>query len=150
MTTTSVLTTKGTKADLSEDDLAGLKAQIRGKLIMPSDGEKYEQARAIWNGMIDRRPGLIVECTGHADVVYAVKFARQHSLKVTIRGGGHQFAGRSIQDHAMLIDNSKWRSVQVDLKSNTVSCAPGATLGDLDHETALHGMVVPTGVNSTT
>jgi FAD/FMN-containing dehydrogenase len=128
------LTTKGELATLGNEELEALQALVRGCVILPTS-ETYETARKIWNAMIDRRPALIVQCTGHADVVQAVKFARKHNLRVTVRSGGHQFAGRSIYDNCMLIDLSKLRSVMVNHMTKRVWVSPGATLGDIDHET---------------
>lgn len=144
----TVSTTKGGTLTLKEDDLDGL--QVRGAVIVPSDGEQYDQARVIWNSMIDRKPGMIVECLGTADVVSCVKFAQKHSVQITVRGAGHNIAGKSIQDGAMLIDLSKWRSLHVDPIKQVANISPGATLGDIDHETGVFGLALPVGINSTT
>lgn len=143
----TVTTTKGGTVTLSEEALSGL--NVRGKIVLPED-ESYEEARVIWNSMIDRKPGMIVECMGNADVVACVKFAAQHSLKVSVRGAGHNIAGKSLADGAMCIDLSKWRSLHVDPIRKIANISPGATLGDIDHETKEYGLALPVGVNSTT
>jgi hypothetical protein len=126
-----------------------LAATVRGR-VLTSDDEGYDEARAIWNGLIDRRPALIVQCTGAADVVDAVNFARDHDLLLSIRGGGHNVAGNAVNDGGLVIDLSGMRGVRVDPATQTVRVQGGATLGDLDRETQLFGLAVPAGVVSTT
>ncbi len=122
---------------------------IRGSLLAPADTE-YEQARYGWNGMINRRPSLIAKCDGTADVITILDHARSRSLEVTVRGGGHSVAGRSIQDDAVLIDLSSMRSVQVDPKRKIARVGGGATWGTVDHETQAFGLAVTGGVDSRT
>jgi FAD/FMN-containing dehydrogenase len=124
-------------------------AGLRGDLLQPAT-EGYEEARSIWNAMIDRRPGLIVRCAGTADVVRAIGFAKEHGLLVSVRGAGHNIAGKALRDGALLIDLSGLRSVRVDPARKTVRAEPGCTLGDIDHETLAFGLALPTGINSTT
>ncbi len=124
-------------------------AAMRGPVLRPGDAG-YDEARAIWNAMIDRRPGMIARCTGVADVRCAVRFARTHDLLVSVHGGGHQIAGNAVCDGGLMIDLSGMNTVRVDPGSRTVHVGPGATLGDLDHETQAFGLAVPTGINSTT
>ena len=124
-------------------------AGLAGRAIRPSDAE-YDAARRIWNAAIDRYPGLIVRCLGAADVIQAVKFARTNDLLVAVRGGGHNVAGRALCDKGIVIDLSLMRGVLVDPKTGTVQVQGGATLGDLDRETHLHGLAVPMGVVSKT
>jgi FAD/FMN-containing dehydrogenase len=134
---------------LEADVVEALGARVRGELLLPG-AEGYDGARAIWNAMIDRSPGLIVQCTGSADVQHAVRFAAEHSLLVSVRGAGHNIAGKALADGAVLIDLSGMRSVHVDPDARIARVAPGATLGDLDHETQAFGLATPTGINSTT
>lgn len=144
-----VLTMDGGERAISEEQLAALDAELRGDLLLPeSDG--YEAARTIWNAMIDRRPALVARCAGPADVIRAVKFASYNELLVAVRGAGHNIAGKGVCDGGFLIDLSGLRSVHVDPVRRVASVDPGATLGDLDDETQLYGMAVPTGINSTT
>jgi FAD/FMN-containing dehydrogenase len=129
--------------------LAALSGKLKGKLLEPA-APGYDEARAIWNGMIDRRPGLIVSCASADDVVAAVQFARDHELLVAVRGGGHNIAGNAVCDGGMQINLSALKSVQVDAKARTARVQPGATLADVDRETQKHGLAVPVGINSTT
>jgi FAD/FMN-containing dehydrogenase len=145
MADTYVVTSNGDKCPLNEENLTDLKNRVRGELILPSVRSKYDEARKIWNAMIDRRPGLIVSCTGAGDVIQCVKFAKQHSLKVSVRGGGHSISGKCLLDGAMLIDLSQLRSVRVDVKNKIADVAPGALLGDVDHETKQFGLALPMG-----
>ena len=103
-----------------------------------------------WNGLIDRRPALIVQCTGAADVVDAVNFARDQNLLLSIKAGGHNVAGHAVNDGGVVIDLSQMRGVRVDPSTQTVRTEGGATWGDIDRETQLFGLAVPGGVVSTT
>jgi FAD/FMN-containing dehydrogenase len=120
-------------------------ASLRGRLIRPGDAS-YDEARAVWNGMIDRRPAAIAQCAGTADVIHAVNFARGHGMLVSVRGGGHNVAGSAIVDGGLVIDLSKMRAVRVDPARQTVRAEGGVTIGDLDHETTAFGLAVPLGV----
>jgi len=140
-------TRNGASVDSSAIDEFAVR--LAGRVIRPADDE-YDRARRIWNAAIDRHPGLIVRCLGVADVIDAVKFARANSLLLAVRGGGHNVAGRALCDDGMVIDLSAMRGVLVDPKTRTVQVQGGATLGDLDRETHLHGLAVPTGVVSKT
>lgn len=110
----------------------------------------YNEARTIWNAMIDRRPGLIARCAGAADVVRAVRFARDNNLLVSVRGGGHGIAGNAVCEGGIVIDLSAMKSVRVDPQTKRARIEPGATLADVDKETLAFGLVLPTGINSTT
>ncbi len=114
--------------------LSALQASLRGKLLRPGDAA-YDEARTIHNGMIDRRPALIVQCAGAADVINAVKFARANHLLVSVRGGGHNVAGFAVCDGGIMIDLSGMKSVWVDPVRQTARAEGGATWGDFDHET---------------
>lgn len=142
-------TLSGKDKHLSDEMLAEFSSHIRGQLYLPNT-MGYDEMRKIWNGMIDRRPALIVRCSGTADIIQAVKFARQNDLIVSVRGAGHNIAGKSLQDGTMLIDLSGMRSVRVDPEHKRAWVGPGATLADVDHETQAYGLAVPTGINSTT
>jgi FAD binding domain/Berberine and berberine like len=134
---------------LSKSDIDPFKATLRGQLIMPDDAG-YDEARTVWNAMIDRRPAMIVRCAGVADVRCAVNFARDQHLPLAIRGGGHNIAGSAMCDDGLVIDLSKMKSVRVDPFTRRAYVEPGCTLGDLDHETQAFGLAVPAGINSTT
>lgn len=124
-------------------------ARLRGRVLVATDAAYYE-ARTIWNGMIDRRPGLIVQCAGAADVVNAVRFAAENQLLLALRGGGHNIAGNAVCDGGMVIDLTPMKSVRVDATTKTAWVEPGATLADLDMETQAFCLALPTGINSTT
>ena len=122
---------------------------VRGEVLTPED-PGYDEARAIWNGLIDRRPALIVQCSGAADVVDAVNFAREHGLDLSIKAGGHNVAGNAVNDGGIVLDLSQMRGVHVDPDTSTVRVQGGATWGDADRESQLFGLAVPGGVVSTT
>jgi FAD/FMN-containing dehydrogenase len=137
------------EAALDQEALQKFVAGVRGAVLQPDD-DGYDEARAIWNGLIDRRPALIVRCTGAADVVDCVNFAREHDLLLSIRGGAHNVAGNAVNDGGLVIDLSQMNGVHVDPERQTVRVQGGATLGDLDRETQLFGLAVPAGVVSMT
>jgi FAD/FMN-containing dehydrogenase len=110
----------------------------------------YDEARTIWNAMIDRRPGAVVRCRGAADIIRAVRFAGEHGLLLAVRGGGHNIAGNAVCEGGLLIDLSPMRAVRVDPFHRTARVEPGATLGDFDKEAQAFGLATPLGVNSTT
>jgi FAD/FMN-containing dehydrogenase len=143
------MTTTGEPIVLDEDTLQGFRASLRGKLLIPSD-EGYDEARQLWNGMHDKRPALIARCTGVADVMDAVNFARTHHLLVAVRGGGHNVAGSASCDGGMMIDLSLMKGIHVDAKAKTARIQGGATLGDMDRETQVFGLAAPGGNVSTT
>jgi FAD/FMN-containing dehydrogenase len=126
-----------------------LEETIRGELIRPTD-PGYDDARALYNGMIDKRPRLIARCADVADVIAAVEFAREEGWPLAIRGGGHNGAGLGSVDDGLVIDFSRQRSVRVDPESRTVRVDPGCTSGDVDHATHAFGLAVPFGIVSTT
>jgi FAD/FMN-containing dehydrogenase len=135
-----------TLAPTAVDDF---KAKLRGEVLGPGD-TGYDAARTIWNAMIDKRPALIARCAGVADVIEAVKFGRQNDLTIAIRGAGHNIAGNAVCDGGLMIDLSRMKAVTVDPWTKVASVEPGATLGDLDHESQAFGLATPLGINSTT
>lgn len=141
--------TNGRARSLPTAEVDALRSRLRGVVIVPGD-DAYDQARTIWNVMIDRRPAAIARCAGSADVVQAVRFAREHKLPLAIRGGGHNIAGNALCDAGLVIDLSSMKAVRVDPQSRRATVGPGATLGDLDHETLSFGLATPVGINSTT
>lgn len=134
---------------LDETAVQEFEAKLRGRLIRPGDAD-YDEAREIWNAMIDRRPGLIVRCADTADVQRAVAFVRAHDLLLAVRGGGHNIAGNAVCDDGLVIDLSQMKSVRVDAEARRASVEPGATLGDFDREAQAFGLATPLGINSTT
>ena len=134
---------------LSADAIHDLTERFHGEVVLPED-DGYDDARAVWNGMIDKHPRLIARCHGVADVVDAVNFAREHDLLVAVRGGGHNVAGTAVCDDGIVIDLSEMRGVHVDPDAQTVRAEAGATWADLDRETQLFGLATPGGLISTT
>src|SRR5262245_4554035 len=118
---------------------------FRGRLIS-ADHADYDMARAVWNAAIDRRPSLIARCIGSADVVAAVRFARDNDLEIAIRGGGHNVAGTAVCDDGIVIDLSAMRAVLVDPVGRTAVVQGGALWRDIDHETQAHGLATTGGI----
>jgi FAD/FMN-containing dehydrogenase len=137
------------EATLDAEAVQAFAMCVRRAVLQPGD-PGYDDARAIWNGLIDRRPALIVQCTGAADVVDAVNFARDHGLVLSVRGGGHNVAGNAVNDSGLVVDLSQMNGVHVDPATGIVRAQGGATWGDCDRESQLFGLVVPGGVVSTT
>ena len=127
----------------------GLRAAFRGTLLRPGE-EGYDEARRVWNGAVDRRPGLIARCAGTDDVVTAVRFARQHDLEVSVRGGGHSIAGLSVCEGGLMIDLSTMKAIRVDPSAQTATAAGGVLWGELDRATQAHGLATTGGVISHT
>jgi FAD/FMN-containing dehydrogenase len=134
---------------LDEGAVSTFKAGLRGRLFCPGD-EGYDEARKVWNGMIDRRPALIARCAGVADVIAAVNFAREQGLPVAIRGGSHNVTGNAVCDGGVVIDLSSMKGIRVDREGRTVRAEGGCTWGDVDHATHAFGLAAPGGVISTT
>ena len=149
MTTVQIAKADGGRSDIDEAAFAELQGAFRGRLITPAD-DGYDGARKVWNGLIDRRPGLIAQCSGVADVIAAVNFASTNGLLVAVRGGGHSWPGHSMCDDGLVIDLSSMRGVRVDLASKTVRAQGGALWGDVDHETQAFGLATPGGIVSET
>jgi FAD/FMN-containing dehydrogenase len=126
-----------------------LRPRFRGALLAPAD-DGYDEAAAVWNGSVRRRPALVARCTGAADVMAAVEFGRRHDLLTAVRGGGHNIAGNATCDEGMVIDLSRLRAVRVDPGRRRAWVAPGCVWGDVDHETQAFGLAVPGGIVSTT
>ena len=134
---------------VSPNDIQELRGRLRGALLEPGQPE-YDDARRIQNGLIDRRPALIVRCSGTADVVETVNFARDRGLLLSVRAGGHNVAGNAVNDGGVVADLTAMRGVYVDPRSRMVRAGGGATWGDVDRESQLFGLAVPGGVVSTT
>ena len=139
----------GKTVDLSPEALQSFRAAFKGPVLTAEDAG-YEESRKIWNAMIDRRPGLVARCTGTVDVVQAVRFARQHGLLVSVRGGGHNIAGLAVCEGGLMIDLSLLKGVWVDPVRLTARAQAGCTLGDVDRETQLHGLAAVLGFVSAT
>jgi hypothetical protein len=147
LTLPKLTNTKG--ATVSHDRIEQFQTAFRGQVIYPDDFG-YETARKIWNASIDKHPGMIVRCSGVADVVAAVNFARENELLVAVRGGGHNVSGKALCDDGIVIDLSGMKGIHVDAKNHTARVQGGATLGDVDRETHVFGLAVPAGIISKT
>jgi FAD binding domain len=134
-----------TMTTLTRSALGRFRNDFRGRLISPGD-EGYDAARAVWNAAVDRRPALIARAGGAGDVVTAVRFAREHSLPVSIRGGGHSAAGFAVADGALMLDLSGMRSVRVDPAARTAVAEPGTLWSQLDAATGEFGLATTGGV----
>jgi FAD/FMN-containing dehydrogenase len=133
---------------VTEQELVGLEA-FSGDLLRPGENG-YDEARRVFNGLIDKRPALIARCLGEADIADAIAFARGAGLEISIRGGGHGVAGRSVAEGGMMIDLSLMQGVYVDPSARTARAQPGVNWAELNRETQLHGLAVTGGVISTT
>jgi FAD/FMN-containing dehydrogenase len=138
-----------TNARIDETALHTLRAGFRGALIGPDDAG-YDTARTVYNAMIDRKPALIARCASVADVITAVNFAREQSLLVAVRSGGHNGAGLGVCDDGLVIDLSPMKGIRVNPEDRTVRVDGGCTLGDVDHATHAFGLAIPSGIISTT
>jgi FAD/FMN-containing dehydrogenase len=126
-----------------------LGAGSRGEVIYPDDAV-FDRARAVFNGMIDRRPLAVIRCADAVDVVHCIAFARRHDLPLTVRGGGHSVAGNAVRENALMLDLSGMKAIQVEPDTKTVRAEPGLTLGEFDHATQELGLATTLGVVSTT
>jgi FAD/FMN-containing dehydrogenase len=132
-----------------QSDFGELAARLRGPLILPTDAA-YDAARAVYNGMINRRPGGIARCVDVADVIAAVNFGREKRLSLAVRGGGHNGGGLGVCDDGLVIDLSPMSGIRVDPLARTAVVDGGATLGAVDHATYVFGLAIPSGIVSTT
>lgn len=134
---------------LDRETIEAFTAGLRGPCLRAGDAD-YEEARVIWNGSVDKSPGIIARCSGVADVIDCVNFAREHDLLLAVRGGGHNVAGNATCDGGLVVDLSSMNSVRVDPAAQRAQVAGGALLGDVDHETQAFGLAAPLGVVSLT
>lgn len=144
-----VATSSGGNGVLLNGAIDEFKASLRGELVLEGDAE-YENARKVYNGMIDKRPSIIVRCADVADVMAAVNFGRENNLLISVRGGGHNAGGLGICDDGLVIDLSLIKYTRVDQASKTVRIGGGCTWGEVDHATHPFGLAVPAGIISTT
>jgi FAD/FMN-containing dehydrogenase len=134
---------------LERNIIDSFRTRLRGPLMLAGE-PGYDDGRAIWNAMIDRRPALIARCLGVADVISAVNFAREHGLTLSIKGGGHNIAGLAVCDDGIMLDMSLMRGVWVDPNARTARAQLGCLLGDVDRETQIHGLAAVLGFISMT
>jgi FAD/FMN-containing dehydrogenase len=138
-----------TNLEPTKSDIASLSQRMRGRLIRPTD-TAYEEARRVWNGMIDRYPALIAQVVDQDDVAVAIEFGRRHGMAIAVRGGGHGVAGNAVCDSGLVIDLSGMAAIEVDPVRGTASAEGGVTWGGLDAATQAHGLGVTGGLISTT
>jgi len=120
-----------TGAALEDASIEKFRGSLRGEVLRPGD-DGYDAARKVWNAMIDKRPALIARCAGAADVIECVRFAREHDLLVSVRGGGHNVAGSAVCDGGLMIDLAPMKSIRVDPVAQTVRAEPGVLGGELE------------------
>jgi len=142
-------TLDGRMIELAQDQLDGLKARLKGPVLLPGDAG-YEESRTVWNAMIDRRPAMVVRCLGTADVIACVQFARANQLLLCIKGGGHNIAGLGTAEGGLMLDLSLMRGVWVDPRARVAHAQGGCLLGDVDRETQVHGLAAVLGFVSLT
>jgi FAD/FMN-containing dehydrogenase len=130
-------------------DVAELEPELRGSLVRPGDAD-YDSARSVWNGMIDRRPALVVRCAGAADVIAGLRFARERELVLAVRGGGHNVAGFGTCDGGVVLDLSPMKGIRIDPRSSTARAEGGVVWGELDQETQAFGLATTGGLVSST
>ena len=149
MTTVMARTGGGDSLELRSEAIETFRSALRGALLLAGSAG-YDEARAVWNAMIDRRPALIARCLGVADVILGVNFAREHGIALAIKGGGHNIAGLAVCDGGLMLDLSLMRGVWVDPPARIAHAQAGCLLGDVDRETQLHGLAAVLGFVSNT
>ncbi len=143
------MATQQIQTHIHEAVVADFRSTLRGMLLAPGD-DGYNASRSIWNAMIDNRPALIVRCLGVSDVMSAVRFARDHDLSPSIKGGGHNVAGKAVCNDGLMIDLSLLKGIYIDPATRTAHVEPGVLWGELDHETHAFGLATPGGVVAST
>ena len=144
-----IATTDGRERAINGAVIDKFAADLRGELLR-ADDPRYDAARKVWNGMINKRPALIARCMGAADVVSCVRFAREYDLLVSVRGGGHNYAGKSVCAGGLMIDLSPMKGIRVDPAARTARAQPGVRFGECDRETQAFGLATTLGVNADT
>ncbi len=144
-----VITLAGAESALDEATVERFGTRLSGDFLRPGDAE-YEEARLLWNGVIDKKPALIVRAADETDVIDSVNFARANGLLLAVRGGGHNVAGTASADGGLVVDLSAMKEIEVDPERRTVRAGAGLTIGELDGETQRHGLATPMGVVSET
>src|SRR6185437_16911401 len=135
--------------ETAADTYVALRESVQGVVAVPGDSA-YDDAVNIWNGAIGRRPSVVARCSSSADVAAALTFAAERGLEVSVRGGGHNYAGFSLTDGGLMIDLTPMKRVQVDAGARRALCGGGTTWGELDAATQEHGLAVPGGFVSAT
>jgi FAD/FMN-containing dehydrogenase len=144
-----LLTNAGKETLLDQESVEAFKASLRGELLRPGEAG-YEEARKVFNVMVDRHPGMIAQCAGSADIIAAVNFAREHDLLVSVRGGGHHVAGNAVCDGGLVIDLSRMKGLRIDPTRRTARADAGLTWGELNHDLQVFGLGATGGYISIT
>ena len=144
-----IMTIGGAERVLNGTVVDKLASELRGVLIAIDDPD-YDAVRKVWNGLVGKRPALIARCTGTADVIACVRFAREHDLLISVRGGGHSAAGRGVCEKGLMIDLSLMKGIRVDPTRRAARAEPGLRLGEFDRETQAFGLATTLGVASDT
>ena len=142
----SIATLSGDYAVISGAEVEDFRGSLHGESLLPGDAG-YDGARQVWNAMVDKRPALIARCSGTADVINSVNFARENNLLISVRGGGHNFPGNSVCNDGLMIDLSRMTGVRVDPAAKTVRAQGGTKWGAFDHETQAFGLAAPGGTD---
>ena len=142
----SIVTLSGDYAAISGAEVEDFRGSLHGESLLPGDAG-YDGARQVWNAMVDKRPALIARCSGTADVINSVNFARENNLLISVRGGGHNFPGNSVCNDGLMIDLSRMTGVRVDPAAKTVRAQGGTKWGAFDHETQAFGLAAPGGTD---
>jgi FAD/FMN-containing dehydrogenase len=137
------------ESTIGTSELDHLRSTFRGPIVAIDD-PAYDDVRRIWNAAVERRPAAFARCTGSADVITALQFARAHDLEVAVRGGGHNVAGTALCDGGLVIDLQLMKGIRVDPSARSLVAQPGLRLGDVDHETQAFGLAAVSGINSET
>ncbi len=147
--TTSARTVDGSQTALAQHEIEAFGESLQGELLQPG-APGYDDARQVWNGMIDRRPALIARCTNAGDVIAAVNFGREQGLLISVRGGGHNVAGTAVCDDGLMIDLAPMKRIEVDPDARTVRAQPGVLWSELDAATQAYGLATPGGIVGST
>ena len=146
---TPTLTVRTDSTTLDDSLVESFRGRFQGEIVRPSDAG-YDDARAVWNAMIDKHPALVARCRSSDDVVEAVNFARDNGLLVSVRGSGHNVAGTAVVEGGLMIDLSLMKDIHVDLEKGTATAQPGVLFGEMDRATQPYGLAVPGGIVSQT
>src|SRR5689334_22793207 len=134
---------------LDQQVISNFRKKLTGNLLLPGD-QGYNEARKIWNGMIDRQPALIIRCKNSDDVIHSVNLAREHNLLLSVKGGGHNISGNAVCEGGIMVDLSLMKSIKIDTERQVADVETGATWGDFDTASQKHGLATTGGVISTT
>ena len=135
----AAMTREGAPLALDQKRVDGLRAALRGPLLLAGDAG-YDESRSVWNAMIDRRPALVARCIGVSDILAGLRFARESGIALSLKGGGHNISGLAVAEGGLMLDLSLMRGVWVDPRSRIARAQAGCLLGDVDRETQLHGL----------